>query len=275
MVRSGTVRTGTPEGTRDQQSLGDLVSLALKDVSQLVHYEITLAKKEFKVDVRRAGFSAGFAALVLVVVYPLLLMLLFAYAYGLYAIGVPGGLWGAFLWVALTVFLVAVIAGLIGYVFFKRVTGMRMTRKTVSDDIDMLKRAASSADGAAPLDGVSAPAVGSAGKDHPSVTEGSSADGARASIPVRSLERGAQLCRRSPSSRSAGRGATVRSPRTGRVSMWRAAVTGRWCSCCTGSPNSGGHGVISSRPWPAPDTGPSRPTCAATGAATSRRAGTT
>ena len=93
MARSGTARTGAPDGNRDQQSLGDLVSLALKDVSQLVRYEITLAKKEFKVDLRRAGLGAAFVALVLIVAFPLLIMLLFAYAYGLYAIGVPGGLW--------------------------------------------------------------------------------------------------------------------------------------------------------------------------------------
>ncbi|HSZ42815.1 MAG TPA: phage holin family protein [Trebonia sp.] len=190
MARTGTARTGTPDGTRDQQSLGDLVSLALKDLSQLMHYEITLAKKEFKVDIRRAGFGAGFVALVLMVAYPLLLMLLFAYAYGLYAIGVPGGLWGAFLWVALTVFLVALIAGGIGFLFFKRVTGMRLTRKTVSDDIGMLKkRTANNADGATAVDGASASAVGSAGKDKPSVAEGSGADGIPASISARSLGR--------------------------------------------------------------------------------------
>ena len=191
MARSGTARTGTPDGTREQQSLGDLVSLALKDLSQLMHYEITLAKKEFKVDMRRAGFGAGFVALVLMVAYPLLLMLLFAYAYGLYAVGVPGGLWGAFLWVALTVFIAALIAGGIGFVFFKKVTGMRLTRKTVSDDIGMLKkRAANGADGAASVNGSSpSAAVGSAGQDKPGVTEGSSTDGVPASISARSLGR--------------------------------------------------------------------------------------
>jgi hypothetical protein len=189
MARSGTARTGMPDGSREQQSLGDLVSLALKDLSQLMHYEITLAKKEFKVDMRRAGFGAGFVALVLMVAYPLLLMLLFAYAYGLYAVGVPGGLWGAFLWVALTVFIVALIAGGIGFVFLKKVTGMRLTRKTVSDDIGMLKkRAANSADGAdgaASVNGTSAFAVDGAGKDKPGVTDGSSADGVPASISAR------------------------------------------------------------------------------------------
>ena len=59
MARSGTVRTGTPDGTRDQQSLGDLVALALKDVSKLIRYEISLAKSELRVDVKRVGLAAG------------------------------------------------------------------------------------------------------------------------------------------------------------------------------------------------------------------------
>jgi hypothetical protein len=132
-------RSASPDGA-DKQSLGDLVALAAKDVSELIHYEISLAKKEFKVDLRRAAFSSSFVAFVLLVAYPLLLMLLFAYAYGLYAAGAPGGLWGAFLWVALTVGVFAAVAAAIGFVFFKKITGMRLTRKTVADDIDMLKQ---------------------------------------------------------------------------------------------------------------------------------------
>jgi uncharacterized membrane protein YqjE len=148
MARSGTARTGAPDATRDEQSLGDLVSRALKDVSQLVHYEIALAKKEFKVDVRRAGLGAAFAGLVLIVAYPLLLMLLFAEAYALMDAGAPGGRWGAFLWTALTVAVIALIAAIAGIAFFKKITGMKLTRKTVADDIGMLKHAAGGAESA-------------------------------------------------------------------------------------------------------------------------------
>ena len=35
---------GKPDGASDQQSLGDLVALAAKDVSSLIRYEIALAK---------------------------------------------------------------------------------------------------------------------------------------------------------------------------------------------------------------------------------------
>ena len=57
MGEDAMVRSGTPDGDGDQQSLGDLVSLALKDLSQLLHYEISLAKSELRMDVRRAGRS--------------------------------------------------------------------------------------------------------------------------------------------------------------------------------------------------------------------------
>ena len=143
MLRSGTDRPATPDDARGQQSLGDLVGLALKDVSQLIRHEINLAKSEFKVDARRAAFGGSAFILILLVAYPLIMMLLFAEAYALMSLGAPGGRWGAFLWTALTCVLFALIAGLIGLIFFKKVTGMQLTRKTVSADIDMLKRAGS------------------------------------------------------------------------------------------------------------------------------------
>jgi Na+/H+-dicarboxylate symporter len=168
MLRSETARTATPDGTRDQHSLGDLVGLALKDVSQLVRYEINLAKSEFKVDMRRGVTGGLFFAFILAAAYPMIIMLLFAEAYALMNLGAPGGRWGAFLWAALTCAVVAAIAGLIGFVFFKRVSGMKLTRKTVSDDIDMFKRATSSPDG----DGTQAIGQGGAGTDgtQPAVT---------------------------------------------------------------------------------------------------------
>jgi hypothetical protein len=134
------VRSGTPDAVGDQQSLGELVALALKDFSQLLRYEITLAKSELRMDVRRvavAGALFGFGAFVgcLIVV-----LLCFAYAYGLHAVGAPGGMWGAFLWVVLTLAVLAVIACVIALYGVRKVTGMRLTRKTVIDDIGMLRR---------------------------------------------------------------------------------------------------------------------------------------
>jgi hypothetical protein len=41
------------------QSIGDLVSVAARDISQLVRYELDLAKLELKSDAKRLGVGAG------------------------------------------------------------------------------------------------------------------------------------------------------------------------------------------------------------------------
>src|SRR6184192_1989315 len=61
------VHSETPGPAGGDQSLGDLVALAAKDVSQLIRYEIDLAKTELKGDAKRAGLAAalgGMAAFV-------------------------------------------------------------------------------------------------------------------------------------------------------------------------------------------------------------------
>jgi Putative Actinobacterial Holin-X, holin superfamily III len=144
------VRSGTPEGADGQQSLGDLVALAAKDISQLVRYEVSLAKSELRMDLRRVGVTAGLAAFAAVVVALIAFVLCFAYAYGLEAAGVPGGLWGAFLFVALTLLVLFLAACGIAYLVVKRVTGMRLTRKSMQGNLEMLRRSEMSPDGAAP-----------------------------------------------------------------------------------------------------------------------------
>ena len=144
------VRSGRPDSAAGQQSLGDLVAGAAKDVSQLVRYEISLAKSELRMDARRIVIAAGFAVVGLFVGCLLIVLLCFAYAYGLAAIGVPGGLWGAFLFVALTCFLLVLLVAVIAVVFIRKVTGMKLTRKTMSDDLGMLRRGESGPNGSSP-----------------------------------------------------------------------------------------------------------------------------
>src|ERR1700745_1700651 len=82
------VRSEAPEPAGTDQSLGDLVALAAKDVSQLIRYEIDLAKAELRADLQRiglAGAMGGFSFYVTTVVF---VLLCFAYAYGLIAAGV-------------------------------------------------------------------------------------------------------------------------------------------------------------------------------------------
>ena len=150
------VRSGRPDGTDEQPSLGELVAAALKDVSTLVRYEITLAKSELKMDARRIGIAAALAVVGLFVACLLVVLLCFAFAYGLQAAHI--WLWASFLIVAGTCLLLIGLAGLIAYGRIRKVTGMKMTRQTVMDDIGMLRRSEPSPNGSGPA--VKNPEVG-------------------------------------------------------------------------------------------------------------------
>jgi len=151
------VRGGRPDGTEGQQSLGDLVALAAKDVSQLLRYEISLAKSELKMDARRIGMAAALAFVGLFVACLLVVLLCFAFAYGLVAAGI--WTWAAFLIVAGTCLLLIALAGLIAFGRIRKVTGMKMTRQTVMADLGMLRRGDSSANGSGPA--ITNPVAGS------------------------------------------------------------------------------------------------------------------
>jgi uncharacterized membrane protein len=127
------------------QSIGDLVSVAARDVSQLLRYEIDLAKLELKSDVKRAGIGAGLLAVAVFAACLLLMLLCFAFAYGLAAIGAPGGLWGAFLWVAVAVVLLILVAGLVALLIVRRLSKMKKTRQSVADNAELLRHAKSAA----------------------------------------------------------------------------------------------------------------------------------
>ena len=107
------VRSSRPDATDGQPSLGELVAAALKDVSSLVRYEITLAKSELKMDARRIGIAAALAVVGLFVGCLLVVLLCFAFAYGLVALGI--WVWAAFLIVAGTCLLLIALAGLIAF----------------------------------------------------------------------------------------------------------------------------------------------------------------
>jgi hypothetical protein len=155
-------RSGRPDGTDGQQSLGDLVALAAKDISALVRYEITLAKSEMKMDLRRIVIAAALAVIGLFVACLLLVLLCFAFAYGLVALGAPGGTWGAFLWVALTCVVLIATVGWFAFGRIRKVTGMKLTRKTVMEDIGALRRSEPSPNGSGPT--VANPEVGAGTK---------------------------------------------------------------------------------------------------------------
>ena len=125
-----------------QESLGDLVAIAAKDVSQLIRYEIDLAKRELRADVKRAAMTGalfGFAAFIACLV---LVLLSFALAYGLHAALPPGsgGLYVCFVYAAVILILVAAALAGLAMLVLRRFSGMKQTRKTVNADLDMLRR---------------------------------------------------------------------------------------------------------------------------------------
>jgi uncharacterized membrane protein YqjE len=124
-------------GARDQ-SIGTLVSLAVSDVSQLIKCEIDLAKLELKKDVTRLGIGGALLGIAAFVGCLILVMLCFAFAFGLITLGIWS--WAAFLIVAGVCLVLAGLAILIGLTRFRKLNGLRQTRRTVQDDLTLLKR---------------------------------------------------------------------------------------------------------------------------------------
>ncbi len=131
------VRSETPGPAGGEQSLGDLVALAAKDVSQLVRYEIDLAKNELKDDAKRVGLAVGLSGVAVFVGCLVLILLCIAFAYGLIALGIWD--WAAFLIVAGTCVLLAAAAVGIALIKVQHLSGLRETRKTVTEGLAVLR----------------------------------------------------------------------------------------------------------------------------------------
>ena len=132
------VRSETPGPAGDGQSLGDLVALAAKDVSQLIRYEIDLAKTELKDDVQRIGLAAALSGVAAFVACLVLVLLSIALAFGLVALGIWA--WAAFLIVAGVYVLFAVLVLGIAYLRVRRLSGLSKTRKTVTEGLELLRQ---------------------------------------------------------------------------------------------------------------------------------------
>src|SRR5438046_7881536 len=129
----GMVRSEVPEPAGDGQSLGDLVALAAKDVSQLIRYEIDLAKNELKGDVQRVGLAAALGGVAAFVACLVLVLLSIALAFGLVALGI--WTWAAFLIVSGAYVLLAVLVLGIAYLKLRRLSGLKEPRKAVPDGV--------------------------------------------------------------------------------------------------------------------------------------------
>ena len=130
------VRSEVPEPAGDGQSLGDLVALAAKDVSQLIRYEIDLAKTELKGDVQRIGVAGALGGVAAFVACLVLVLLSIALGFGLIALGIWA--WAAFLIVSGVYVLFAALVLGIAYLKLQRLSGLKKTRETVSESLGML-----------------------------------------------------------------------------------------------------------------------------------------
>jgi membrane protein implicated in regulation of membrane protease activity len=139
-----------PNGARDQ-SLGTLVSQAIGDVSLLLKSEIDLAKLELRKDAVRLGIGGALLGIAAFVGCLILIFAGFGYAYGLSAaLAIP--LYAGFFCTAGTCAFVAVVAILIGRTRFRKLSGLQKTRRTVQDDLALLKREDTAAVPVAPGD---------------------------------------------------------------------------------------------------------------------------
>jgi hypothetical protein len=142
------VRSEVPEPAGDGQSLGDLVALAAKDVSQLIRYEIDLAKTELKGDVQRIGLAGALVGVAAFVACLVLVLLSIALGFGLIALGIWA--WAAFLIVSGVYVLFAALVLGIAYMKVQRLSGLKKTRETVSEGLGILGRDGQQPDGQQP-----------------------------------------------------------------------------------------------------------------------------
>ncbi|MDN3354539.1 phage holin family protein [Actinomadura sp. DC4] len=126
------------DGQLEDMSVGELVKFATGSVSQLVKSEIELAKLELKDDAKRAALGSTLFAVAGVTAAIVLIMLSIAAAFGLITLGIWN--WAAFLIVAGAYLLLGGILVGIGLLRMKKMSGVSRTRRTVKEDIAMLRR---------------------------------------------------------------------------------------------------------------------------------------
>jgi hypothetical protein len=125
-------------GAAADPSLGDLVAQAAADLSVLVRSEIDLAKIELRKDVRRFA-TIGVMLVGCFFAFNLVIVLLsFGLVYGLIRQGIAP--WASFLIVAGVDIVVIGIAVGIAWLNFRRVSGLKLTRKTVQEDLAIMNR---------------------------------------------------------------------------------------------------------------------------------------
>ncbi len=103
----------------EERTLGQLVAEASQDLSELVRYEVALAKAELSDDLKRGGVAGALFGVAGFIGVLALITLVIAAAYGIVAAGLSP--WLAFLIVTVALLLVAGIAVLVAIRQIKRI----------------------------------------------------------------------------------------------------------------------------------------------------------
>jgi uncharacterized membrane protein YqjE len=127
-----------PDVQIEDKSLGELVALTSANITRLVKSEIELAKLELKGDAKRAALGGMMFGVAGVIACVVVILLSIAAAYGLVAAGIYH--WAAFLIVSGAYVLLATVLVGVGYLRMRKMSGLRATRRTVTDDLAMLRR---------------------------------------------------------------------------------------------------------------------------------------
>src|SRR5690625_2545529 len=123
--------TNDPSTPPTQRSIGELVQSIRDELLGVVHHEIDIAKKEITAIAIKAGIIAACAAVLLFLLLSAWVMLLFAAATGLQALGLP--YWGAFFIV------VGAVAGLVAFLVSKRIKAPETTIETAQTALDAVQ----------------------------------------------------------------------------------------------------------------------------------------
>lgn len=121
-----------------KQSVGDLVSVAVHDLTRLIRCEVELAKVELRADIRRLGLAAALLAIAAFAGCLVLVLLCIAFAFGLVTVGIWP--WAAFLIVAGVCVVLAGVTIVIVATKMRRISGLRRTRESVHSDLALLRR---------------------------------------------------------------------------------------------------------------------------------------
>jgi hypothetical protein len=127
--------------------VGDIVKSISGDVKLLVRDEIQLAKSELVPAAKNAGIGAGMFGAAAYFAISALLVLYFAAAFGLVALGLSE--WLAFLLVGVVLLLIAAVLGLVGFTLIRKVKGPERTIASANATIAELKAAVQRSNNAA------------------------------------------------------------------------------------------------------------------------------